>query len=220
MEVGSQEWRALLVEGAAQVGIPLNASQAGQMGLHARALLEWNRKINLTAITDPQQVAIKHFLDAIVPLPYVPIQGPLLDIGTGGGFPGLPLKIMRPQQPMTLIDASRKKINFVKLVIRHLTLPLVDAHQCRVEEFRSRVENRERYQAIVTRAFANIETVARMASDLLAPEGRIIIYQGPGEETRRIQDGTVAGALKVLKTIDYQLPLIHDRRKLVVMGKG
>jgi 16S rRNA (guanine527-N7)-methyltransferase len=220
MQVGSEQWCALLVEGAAQAGIVLNTRQTAQMALYAQTLLAWNRKTNLTAITEPAQVAIKHFIDAIIPLPHIPEQGVLLDIGTGGGFPGVPLKIMRPSQAMTLIDASRKKINFVKHILRQLDLTGIEAIQSRVESFSQRPENQGRFQVIVSRAWADLETITQMANELLAINGRIIVYQGPGEDARRAQGGTASGKLSILKVLSYQLPIAGDSRTLVVMGKG
>ena len=136
MQIGSQEWTAMLSEGAARMGLTVRPAQAAQFATHARLLLEWNRKINLTAITDPTQVAVKHYLDAIAPLDHIPPGGRLLDIGTGGGFPGIPLKVMRPDQPMTLIDGVRKKVNFVKHVIRALRLNRIEALHTRASEKR------------------------------------------------------------------------------------
>jgi hypothetical protein len=110
----SSEWKKMVLRGARQLGIVLTPGQLDCFAQHATLLLEWNRKINLTAIVDPAEMAVKHYLDAIAPIKHIPLQGHLLDIGTGGGFPGIPLKVMRPDQPMTLIDGVRKKISFVK----------------------------------------------------------------------------------------------------------
>ncbi|MFZ1983872.1 MAG: RsmG family class I SAM-dependent methyltransferase, partial [Desulfatitalea sp.] len=131
MQVGSEQWRLLLVQGALEMGLPLASLHLDRMGLHAQALLEWNRTTNLTAITDPMEMAVKHFLDAIGPSIHIPCEGELLDIGTGAGFPGIPLKILRPGQPMMLIDGSRKKITFVKHIIRLLKLEKITATQMR-----------------------------------------------------------------------------------------
>ena len=129
MQIGSDLWRQLIVKGAAEYDIDVTPLQADQFARHAGLLLEWNRKINLTAIVDPVQVAVKHYLDALIPLTHIPHDGPLLDVGTGAGFPGLVLKIMRPDQPMALIDGSRKKISFIKTIIRQLGLPQIEAIQ-------------------------------------------------------------------------------------------
>ena len=131
--IGSDAWIDLLVQGADRLGHSLSPDQARQMALHVQLLLEWNQRTNLTAITDPVHVAVKHCLDAIAPLHLLPEEGALLDIGTGGGFPGIPLKIMRPDLDMTLIDSVRKKISFVNHVIRQLHLPRIEALHVRAQ---------------------------------------------------------------------------------------
>ena len=179
MKLGSDAWKHLITSGAAQMGIEVSADQVEAFALHARELVLWNRKTNLTAIVDPQQLAVKHFLDAIAPLPHIPNQGALIDIGTGGGFPGIPLKVMRPDQPMTLIDSSRKKISFVKHIIRQLGLQKIEALHTRAQSLVLTDDHRGRYHVIVSRAVAEPAAILEIASGLPAPGCRIIIYQGP-----------------------------------------
>jgi 16S rRNA (guanine527-N7)-methyltransferase len=221
MQVGSEQWRLLLVQGALEMGLTLTPFHLERMGLHAQALLEWNRTTNLTAIIDPAEMAIKHFLDAIGPSPHIPSEGELLDIGTGAGFPGIPLKILRPGQPMTLIDGSRKKITFVKHLIRQLGLEKITAAQMRAEEMAAQPSFQGRFQAIICRAVADLSTIARMALPLLADDGKICVYQGPSEEPRRSKTtGKLTPPLATIVSLEYQLPLLGDRRTLVVMSKG
>lgn len=221
MQVGSEQWIALLLEGAGMMGVSLTPDQAGLMARHAQTLLQWNRKINLTAITEPEAVAVKHFLDAILPLAHIPEDGRLLDIGTGGGFPGIPLKIMRPGQSMTLIDASRKKIHFVKHVIRLLGLPDITAVQSRLEALGGQVAFQKQFQVIVSRAFADLDTIAQMAMPLLKRDGKIVVYQGPNEEVRRSIEQYKEKALYTISALhDYQLPILGDRRTLVVITRA
>ena len=122
MQIGSERWRQVLIDGATGLKVHFSETQLEQFEQFARLLLVWNRKTNLTTITDPKEIAVKHLLDSIAALPHLTETDRLLDIGTGGGFPGLPLKIMRPGQPMTLIDGSRKKISFVRHAIQQLSL--------------------------------------------------------------------------------------------------
>jgi 16S rRNA (guanine527-N7)-methyltransferase len=179
MRIGSDEWLTLVQDGAAQLGVTVHRQQAEQFSRHARWLMEWNRKINLTAITDPREVAIKHYVDAIAPLDHIPDRGHLLDIGTGGGFPGIPLKIMRPGQTMTLIDSVRKKVNFVRHVIRQMPLEGIEALHTRAEALVDGPMG-GRFDIIVCRAVSDHRTVLTQARPLLAPGGRMIFYQGPG----------------------------------------
>ncbi|MBI5064494.1 MAG: 16S rRNA (guanine(527)-N(7))-methyltransferase RsmG, partial [Desulfatitalea sp.] len=220
MQVESEAWRTLLAKGALEMGLQLDPTHIERMGLHAQALLEWNRTINLTAITDPVEIAVKHFLDAIVPSAHIPLEGELLDIGTGGGFPGIPLKILRPDQPMTLIDGSRKKINFVKHVIRHLGLEKIKALQTRAELLGDHPEGRGRFNVVVCRAVSDLPAMARLALPLLAPQGKLFLYQGPSDAPRRMDDSAVLGPdMAIIAMVEYRLPMLGDRRILVVAGK-
>lgn len=222
MDIGSPNWLDIIVDGAARMGLTVTDTQARQFALHGQCLLEWNRRINLTAITKPEDVAVKHFLDAIAPLAHLPAHGRLLDIGTGGGFPGLPLKVMVPELSMTLIDGVRKKINFVKHVIRQLELGSIQALHARAE-----VLGRDRayagvFQTVVCRALADPDHLLALAEPLLAPGGRIIAYQGPqgGSLTATDADGAylTRGNRRFLATVyHYRLPYIGDSRSATVL---
>jgi 16S rRNA (guanine527-N7)-methyltransferase len=178
LKVGSEQWIDLLVTGARKLGIDMDRHQAGQFGRYAQILQQWNRKINLTSITDPMEVAVKHFLDSVAPSACIPQQGILLDIGTGGGFPGVPLKILRPQQPMVLIDGVRKKINFVKQVLRELHLVSIEAIQARAEDLGRHYTKTEQFDIIVSRALADVDVLFKLAAPLLKPDGRLVLYKG------------------------------------------
>ena len=127
MEIGTNEWSNFLIDQAKTIGIDFDRTQNRLFSAHAAELIKWNRKINLTTLTDPIEVASNHFLDSLVPARFIPTHAAmLLDIGSGGGFPGLPLKVLLPELSVTLIDASRKKISFLKHVIRTLKLDNID----------------------------------------------------------------------------------------------
>ena len=136
----SSEWAHILDEGAMAMGMHLEWSQIAQFAIHARELLAWNRFTNLTAITDPVEIAVKHFLDTLPVLPFIPPRSWLLDIGSGGGFPGIPLRILRPDLHIVLIDASRKKVSFEKYVIRTLGLKDIEARNIRAEELKGKLQ--------------------------------------------------------------------------------
>ncbi|MGD8845480.1 MAG: 16S rRNA (guanine(527)-N(7))-methyltransferase RsmG [Desulfobacteraceae bacterium] len=221
MEIGSDKWIDLVQDGACQLGLKIGRDQILQFAQHARWLMQWNRKINLTAITDPAQVAVKHYLDAIAPIDHIPAQGRLLDIGTGGGFPGIPLKIMRPEQPMTLIDSVRKKVNFVKHVIRQLSLPNIDALHTRAEALCRQNSGRPRYRVVICRALADLNAAVRLAAPLLISKGKIVLYQGPRDSAEPKNcpadvfslDGITYGRT----TITYPLPIFGDARCITIL---
>ena len=135
MEIGSLSWKRAIRSGAKEFRIPVPEEALEGFAVHARELMRWNRVFNLTTISDPLQLAIKHYLDAIVPVTVITHHAKLLDIGSGGGFPGIPLKILQPTLDVTLIDTVRKKVNFLKHAIRSLELENIVAYQIRAEDF-------------------------------------------------------------------------------------
>jgi 16S rRNA (guanine527-N7)-methyltransferase len=114
METGSREWQSFIIDGARKLGVEIDEGVTAPFSIHASELIHWNRKINLTAITNPRDIAIKHFLDSVAPAGFIPDRARLLDIGSGGGFPGIPLKILKPPISVLLIDGVRKKSQFLE----------------------------------------------------------------------------------------------------------
>ena len=220
MQIGSEEWIETLIRGGEQLGHPPGEAQARQMAMHAHLLVEWNRRVNLTAITDPVQVAVKHCLDAIVPLHLLPQAGALLDIGTGGGFPGIPLKIMRPDLDVTLVDSVRKKISFVNHVIRELGLTRTEALHARAQDLAGREGYRAHFQVVACRALTDLGRALRLALPLLAPRGRFVAYQGPKDPSfEDITESEIRMSFSPLEQMTCKLPIIGDRRKIVVVQK-
>ena len=221
MRIGSEEWLMLVQDAAAHLGVTVRRQQAEQFSRHALWLMEWNRKINLTAITDPREVAVKHYVDAVAPLPYIPDSGRLLDIGTGGGFPGIPLKIMRPGQSMTLIDSVRKKINFVRHVIRQMPLEGIEALHTRAETLADTVLPGDRFDVIVCRALSDPHAALEFSQPLLAPGGRIILYQGPGTSPESGANlslqVTAKGSVSRQTVVTYPLPYTRYTRRVVIV---
>jgi 16S rRNA (guanine527-N7)-methyltransferase len=222
LTMDSEQWVEQVTQAGARLNIALSREHVGRFFTHAQLLLAWNRKINLTAITDPMQIAVKHFLDSVAPLAHIPVDGELLDMGTGGGFPGIPLKIMRPFQPMTLMDGTRKKISFVKQVIRELGLNQIQAVHQRAEQMGLQETYAGRYAAIVCRAVADLQEVARLAYPMLAEGGTIVVYKGPGEvlpDVLWINAGQGQGAAVGFQVtaVAYPLPVYGDPRRVVLL---
>ncbi len=182
MKIGSDHWKRLLIDGAASLGVAMNGEQADAFAIHARELLLWNKSISLTTITDPREVAVKHFLDSIAASPLLPDNARLLDIGSGGGFPGIPLKVLLPSLSVTLIDASRKKINFIKYVIRLLSLARTDALHIRAERLAEDPSFRNAFDIIICRALSSLKEFIPMAHPLLKKDGMLISLKGPSLE--------------------------------------
>jgi 16S rRNA (guanine527-N7)-methyltransferase len=219
VNIGSDKWIDLLMRGARQLQVAMDHDQAVRFGRYAQTLLQWNQKINLTAITDPVEIAVKHFLDSVAPLAVIPRNGTLLDIGTGGGFPGVPLKILRPQQPMVLIDGVRKKINFVKQVVRELHLERIEAIQSRAQELMRHHPDSGPFDIIVSRALADAQTMIQLAAPLLTPEGRLLLYKGSSESEPLSQVNTSGGPRFDLSHWSYRLPVAGHRRSVLIFTR-
>jgi 16S rRNA (guanine527-N7)-methyltransferase len=202
-----------LCRGSRQMGIFLTPSQVDQMACHGAQLEKWNRRINLTAITDPAAMARKHFLDAIAIHPYIRGKAKrLLDMGSGGGFPGLPLKLLNPDIQMVLLDASQKKVHFLKHVIRMLAIKGIEATHGRVEQICNDPKEVEGlFDGILARGFAALDTLAFLAAPLLAPGGTLYALKGPGAGAEITPD--LENAF-IIHWDDYVLPLEGERRCL------
>lgn len=228
MEIGSNDWSNFLINQAKKIDIKLNRTHNRLFSIHAIELIKWTEKINITAITDPLEVASKHFLDSLVPARFIPPKAELLDIGSGGGFPGIPLKILFPELSVTLIDASRKKVSFLKHVIRTLQLRDIDALHVRAEELADHPSYINRYGIIISRALSSLNYFVKVASPLLADGGAIIALKGEEIETEmdelgryleKLDTAGSAGRQFVVSTEKYSLPLQMSKRSIVSVRK-
>lgn len=216
------EWQKTLQEGAVYFGQSLTERQIRLLYRHGELLQRWNRTMNLTAIRDPHMMAVKHFIDSFGPARHFVPMRRVLDVGSGGGFPGLPLKIAWPSIELTMVDAARKKVSFLRHVIRELALKGACAVQARVEDL-SRQAKVPLYDTIVCRAFSSLAFIAAQLPPLLSEGGRIVVWKGrlPQEEMREIEPmlSTARRAL-TLSVQSYRLPVLNAERTLVILSAG
>jgi 16S rRNA (guanine527-N7)-methyltransferase len=198
-----------IAEGAAQMGLSLGPEQLKLLGRHVDLLLKWNKSINLTAITDPDEVVEKHVLDSLAVVPVLP-SGSLLDAGSGGGFPGIPVAIAKPELEVTLVDSVQKKVAFLKSALAELRLPKVRAYAARLEGNPSR-EDLPRVHAAVSRAFAPPAQWLTLAEQYVLPGGVAICMLGPVDEVpERVGD------LALQEQLSYLLPYSGSKRRLAI----
>jgi 16S rRNA (guanine527-N7)-methyltransferase len=212
------EWSEIIRQGAKDLGCQLYPSQIRLFYRYMQELQAWNRKINLTAITRPEDIAVKHFIDAIAPVEQIPDAARILDIGSGAGFPGLPLKIIRPASHLTLIDSSRKKINFLQHVIRQIGIDQARALQTRIENFSGLGPEALPFDFIVSRAFAKAAPLVRLAMPYIEKAGVLLLWKGPNieEECRELKAIPEFKAKGLVISIQpYRLPLAQGERNLV-----
>jgi 16S rRNA (guanine527-N7)-methyltransferase len=210
-----------LTEGAKALGMDLDPAHIKQFALHAKELLEWNPVANLTAVTDAREMAEKLFLDTLPLVSVVPAGSRVLDIGSGGGFPGLALKVVRPDLVLCLIEASRKKVSFLKHMIRALDLGGVLARHIRTEALAKEVQTTGHlYDVIVSKAAFKLGRLVEHALPLLRSTGMIIAMKGIAvkAELEKAQERIrMAGLTVQVRT--YRLPCSGIERNLVIFGK-
>ncbi len=206
-----------------QLGLRLSRAQISALTLYERELLDWNARFNLTAIRDPQEIHIKHFLDSLTCLLAMrePPLGKLIDIGTGAGFPGIPIKIIHPKIQLTLVESVGKKADFCRHVVKILDLPGVEVVQERAETIGQNPEYRERYDWAVARAVAFLPVLAEYLLPLVRVGGSMLAMKG---ESGPSEAHVSEHALRVLgghlrQLMPVTLPGVAEERYLVVIDK-
>ena len=169
----------LLTTEAAKLGIDITLSQTEQFMRYKDILLEWNEKFNLTAITDEKEVFLKHFLDSLSVVGYLKNANNVIDVGSGAGLPGIPVKIAKPQIDMVLLDSTQKKINFVNEASRHLGLDGITCIHARAEEAGNNPDLREQFDAAVSRAVAPLNILAEYCLPFVKTGGLFLAMKGP-----------------------------------------
>ena len=229
MEIGSPDWENVIVEGARSLGLTVQSGQADQFAAHALILKEWNQKINLTAIASPMDMAVKHFLDSIIASRFIKPDSRLLDVGSGAGFPGIPLKVMIPSLNVTLVDATRKKVSFLNHVIRQLHLSGITAIHSRIEDLQQEWEGR--FDVIACRAFSSLGDFAEKSMPLLAPDGLLLAFKGKDFSIDLDQVSTQKGSEVFLvagkdnqtefqmKLMSFKLPFLNLSRTLILLRR-
>lgn len=209
----------LLEEGAVSLGLKLDEGQLAKFAELMSELSKWNRKINLTAIKGCRDVVVKHLLDSLTLPSHIDLNGRLLDIGSGAGFPSIPISIIRPEVTIVSVDAVQKKILFQKHIGRALKLANFTAVHARAESLGNRPG--ESYDFILSRAFSSIKTFADLSLPLLAEGGKVVAMKGAGgrEEALRSESELAGIMMMVERVIEFKLPVTGDGRSLIVLSK-
>jgi 16S rRNA (guanine527-N7)-methyltransferase len=210
---------AVFIEGLRQLGLQVTERQLNQFLCYQQELLDWNTRINLTAITDPEEILIKHFLDSLsLLLVYARPAARLLDIGAGAGFPGLPLKIVRPQWEVVLLEATGKKVAFLQHIIKTLQLKNVVAVHGRAEELAHTAEYRASFDVVTARAVASLPTLLEYAAPFCRVGGQIILPK-KGDLVEELAQGKLA-ARQVGAVLKDDVPVtlsgLEQGRRLLV----
>lgn len=214
----------MLLRFASELNAPLSGEQAVLCYEHARLMLEWNGRVNLTRITDMREVVVKHFLDSMIPAKWLPATGQALDVGTGPGFPGVPLKILRPELHMVLLEANRKKVSFLKFLLTRLGLKDLQALQARWEDIgKAHGAIAQASCRLITMRAVRMEHghLSLLAAKILEPGGILAWWAGPEADAESTAEGIAhgSGGMYFLARHAYRLPGADAPRQLLVWRK-
>jgi 16S rRNA (guanine527-N7)-methyltransferase len=203
---------ALLAQGLAALNIDLSATQQASILQYVALLNKWNKVYNLTAVREPERMIGLHMLDSLAVLPHLARVKRVLDVGTGGGLPGIALAIARADMHVTMLDSLQKKTTFVRQAIGELSLANATVVCERVEQFKPA----EKFDVVISRAFAELTDFVNGAAHLLADDGRMFAMKGvnPVDEISRLPAG-----FEVERVIELNVPQVEGKRHLVVIKK-
>lgn len=211
---------SLLKDGAGQLGVRLDDLKVASLLEYKRILLEWNEKMNLTAIEEEREFIIKHFIDSLSILPYLGDVRSLIDVGTGAGFPGIPLKIAQPSLEILLLDSLEKRVGFLKTVISELKLDGIRALHLRAEDAGKEPSHREKYDAAVARAVAALPVLLEYCLPMVKRGGIFIAMKGSSRE--EIEASNKALELlggKIEEVKEFTLPCSEIKRSIIIVRK-
>jgi 16S rRNA (guanine527-N7)-methyltransferase len=214
-----------LIDGAQQLlGLKLTPQQRQAFRLYHKELVEWNARFNLTAVTDPEGVQIRHFLDSLSCLLVISddaIAQSLIDVGSGAGFPGLPLKIIYPKLSLTLLEATGKKANFLRHLVDLMELRDVSVINARAEELGHDPAHREGYDWVVARAVAGMPTLVEYLLPLCRLGGRCLAQKGEGAaaEVSSAESAILLLGGRLNRLLPVELPGLAEIRHLVLIDK-
>lgn len=216
-----EEFKQNMKQYAKKIGIVLEEEQIEQFYQYEKLLLIWNEKINLTAITKPEEIILKHFIDSMTIAKYIGANKTLIDVGTGAGFPGIPLKIIRKDIQITLLDSLNKRVQFLNEIIKQLELKEVETIHGRVEEFGKNKKYREKFDYATSRAVANLTTLSEYLLPLVKIEGKCICMKGSTvkEEIDQSQKAIAILGGKIEEIEAFQLPESDIDRHIILLGK-
>lgn len=216
-----EEFSIKIKELSNKIGILLNEEQIDKFYTYMQILLEWNEKINLTAITEANEIILKHFVDSMTISKYIEENKSLIDVGTGAGFPGVPLKIIREDLEITLLDSLNKRINFLNEVIEKLNLNKINTIHSRIEECGQNKKYREKFDYSTSRAVANLTTLSEYLMPMVKMDGFCICMKGNNVE-EELQDSKKAISVlggKVTKVDCFNLPESDIERNVIIIKK-
>lgn len=216
-----EEWKKTLQRQCKALEIEVEDKKQEQFYNYMELLQKWNENINLTAITEPEEVLQKHFVDSLTIMPYIKKDEKVIDVGTGAGFPGIPIKIAEEEVEVTLLDALNKRLNFLNEVIQALELSKIKTVHLRAEEAGKNKDLREKFDVSVSRAVAPLSTLVEYLLPLLKINGICICMKGSNIEEEIINSRKAIEILggKIEKIEEFTLPNSEIKRNIIIIRK-
>ena len=216
-----EEFKEKLITSVDALEITLSEMQLKQFYTYMNLLIDWNKKINLTAIVEPNEIILKHFVDSLTILKYISDGTKIIDVGTGAGFPGIPLKIAKPSIEIVLLDSLQKRINFLEEVIKQLNIEKIKTIHSRVEDFGKDQKYREKFDMATSRAVANLSTLSEYLLPLVKVGGKVISMKGSfiGEELENSKNALNILGGKIEKIEKLNLPNSDMNRNILIINK-
>ena len=217
----SKEMEIILKEGAKEVGVSLNQQMIHMFLAYLRELKEWNQKVNLTSLKEDETIIIRHFIDSLSLVPYLPKKGSLLDLGSGAGFPGIPVKIVRPSLKVALLEATRKKVSFQRHLIRVLGLSQIHVIQGRAERLKTGSALTLSFDIVTSRALSKLEKFLVLGEPFVKKGGYLVAMKGrqAEEELKASREVIKALSLAINRKVELQLPVLKGKRYLIFIEK-
>lgn len=204
-----------------KIEIELNKEQVKKLYLYMELLIEWNDKMNLTAIIEPKEIILKHFVDSLTIAKYIKDEAKVIDIGTGAGFPGIPLKIYRPDLKITLLDSLNKRLKFLDEVINELKLSDIETIHSRAEELGKNFEYREKFDVATSRAVANLSTLSEYLLPFVKIKGNCICMKSTNieDEIEHAKKAIDILGGRIVENVTFNLPESDLNRRLIIFEK-
>ncbi len=216
-----KEFEEIFNEYLKELDLKLEKNQIEQFYNYMQILIEWNEKMNLTAITEEKEIIIKHFIDSLTIYKYLSNEKSLIDVGTGAGFPGIPIKILKPEMEIVLLDSLNKRVKFLEEVINKLELKNIVAVHGRAEDFGKNINYREKFDVVTSRAVANLPTLLEYLAPFVKVNKKCICMKGQDveEELKKAKKAIDLFGLKVQEMDTFLLPRTDMKRNLIVLDK-
>ena len=216
-----EEFYEEMLEKSSKLNINLTVEQLNKFYKYMEMLITWNEKINLTAIIEPHEIILKHFIDSLTLDKYLKNNENLVDVGTGAGFPGIPISIVRKDIRITLVDSLNKRLNFLNEVIKELKLENVETVHSRAEDLGQDIKYREKFDISTSRAVANLSTLSEYLIPLVKINGQAICMKAGDaqEEIKNAQNAIKTLGGQVNKIEEFCLPDSDINRTIIIIEK-